>query len=297
MEVICLVVIREYKAKDLDSTINLMREYSKLLGSTDFNETDTKKTIKLRTLNPKYHTLIAELDGKVVGMCYVDIERNDLTGEHEGLIKNTVTDADYQRRGIATKLVEKGLDILSHSKIDKIKVEVREEVKPAIKLFQNFGFKLVGTVMERDVITIREYNPRDFKDTVELLKIYSEEVGITFDENEWADTMSERIYNSKYRQLVALDNKEQKIVGMCFLSLYKSIAGALVGIISHAVVHPKYRNRGIGRGLLTRGVDILSILKVDKIRITIATEISQTDAFFKQVGFDKMGYLLTKKVG
>jgi len=297
MEGIFLVIIREYKPSDLDQALILMKDYSRLLGVKEFDELDAKKTIKLRALTPEFHTLIAELDGKVVGICFADIERNALTGDYEGLIKNTIIDADYQRRGIATKLVEKGFKILSHSRIEIIRVKVHEQVKPAIKLFQRFGFKLEGSVMERDVIDIREYNPRDFKATVELLKVYSDTVGAPFNENEWAKTMKERIYNPKCRQLVALHNETKKIVGICFLTMYKSIAGPTVGVISHAVVHPAYRNRGIGRSLLIRGVDILSILNVGKIRITIPTEISETDSYFRQVGFKQTGYLLTKRIG
>jgi ribosomal-protein-alanine N-acetyltransferase len=52
----------------------------------------------------------------------------------------------YRRRGIATKLINKLVEILEERQVAEVEVIVLETCNPAISLYQRVGFKLVSTI-------------------------------------------------------------------------------------------------------------------------------------------------------
>jgi ribosomal-protein-alanine N-acetyltransferase len=84
-----------------------------------------------------YHVVEAE-DGKIVafGGMWLILD--------EGHITNIAVDSDYRRMGIGRLLVKKMLIGAKEQKLEQVTLEVRESNFAAQKLYQQFGFEVLG---------------------------------------------------------------------------------------------------------------------------------------------------------
>jgi ribosomal-protein-alanine N-acetyltransferase len=82
---------------------------------------------------------------------FVSIEQNKITGYiifekvlDEGHITNLAVSKEYQRKGLASELINKILDLARQQKIKQVFLEVRESNEAARKLYLKFGFLEIG---------------------------------------------------------------------------------------------------------------------------------------------------------
>jgi ribosomal protein S18 acetylase RimI-like enzyme len=135
-----MIKIRDYKKDDFEATKRLMQQLVKLY-KTEFDEKSWELTLRQREFSPQQRTIVAEMEGKVVGMCFIDVKWNEI-GFIIGNIKNVVVDETCRQKGIATEILNAANDILMDMAVDKIQINVNIEVKDhAIPLFQKMGFK------------------------------------------------------------------------------------------------------------------------------------------------------------
>lgn len=62
----------------------------------------------------------------------------------EGHITNVALIPDYQGQGIASAMIKNIIAIIGEKGINSMTLEVRPSNKPALKLYEKFGFKSVG---------------------------------------------------------------------------------------------------------------------------------------------------------
>jgi ribosomal-protein-alanine N-acetyltransferase len=79
--------------------------------------------------------IVAQLDNKVAGYAILTIE-----GE-EGHLTNIAVAPQYQRKSIAKKLLSYILRFATGLKMRQILLEVRTSNKPAVSLYETFGFE------------------------------------------------------------------------------------------------------------------------------------------------------------
>lgn len=125
------ILIRNMREEDLQSVSRIER----MSFSLPWSETSFFNEIH----KPRALSKVAVLDDKVVGyMC----------AEHvadEGHILNLAVHQDYRKMGIATALVENILEELKINACRFLYLEVRDSNYIAKRLYQGFGFKIVGT--------------------------------------------------------------------------------------------------------------------------------------------------------
>ena len=80
----------------------------------------------------------AEVNGKIVG--YMGIWKIC----DEGHVTNIGVLPEYRKKGIATMLIDKMIEICKCSEIINMTLEVRESNFDAIRLYERFGFKSMG---------------------------------------------------------------------------------------------------------------------------------------------------------
>jgi PhnO protein len=287
-----MILVRDYKPQDLQNTLNLMSIFSNVLD-IELNEDTWKHIAKLRAFDPQFRTFIAEDNGIVVGMCFADIQRNE-TGRFHGLIRNVIVDPKFRKKGIASKLITEAINFFAELKVDSIKVQVLEEIKEVIHIFEIFNFKCTAVVMEKDVLKIREYKDSDYDAATELMRMYSDLINEPFNEHEWKQTIRIRMVNPQYRILISECGKE--VSGMAFVSIDSDETGIIIGYIDNILVHKKYRGQGYGRALLSRAIEILNVLNVDKIRVMAHLEVKNDLQVFENVGFRKAAYMMEIKL-
>lgn len=99
---------------------------------------------RLEELGPDEHMLVAEVDGKVVGNIYLGRQR--ARRAHVGQMGMGVHD-DYQGKGIGTALMAAIIDMADNwLNLKRLELEVYTDNEPAIRLYQNFGFIIEGTL-------------------------------------------------------------------------------------------------------------------------------------------------------
>lgn len=287
-----MVLVRDYKQQDLDATIKLMKVLS-TVTKDPFDEENWQQQAKIRVFNPEYRTLLAEIDGTVVGMCFADVQRDE-RGLFHGVIRNVIVDPDYERKGIASQLISRAMRLFGELRVDSVQVQVSEEIKQVLHLFEKLGFECSRIVMEKDVVKLREYQEGDYEATKELMKLYLKATNEILDEQEWKQTIKLRMRNPQYRILIS--ESEGNVTGMAFVSIRSDETGLTIGYLQNVIVHPKYRNLGFGKALLIRAVEILNVLNVDKIRIMGHVEIQKYLQYFEDVGFERKGYVMELKL-
>ncbi|MGD0406159.1 MAG: ribosomal protein S18-alanine N-acetyltransferase [Candidatus Bathyarchaeia archaeon] len=105
-------------------------------------EAFTKRQIAYLLTDYNTIALVAKADSDIAGFVIAqeEIENNILYGH---IITINVA-STYRRKGIATKLLKEIEDIFKQKGITECHLEVREDNKAALKLYQNSGYQKIG---------------------------------------------------------------------------------------------------------------------------------------------------------
>jgi len=107
--------------------------------------------IRRRLYDPlQRHGILIAIDedsNEIVGMIIAEL-RIDPFGTSEGYIKQFFLKENYRGKGYGQILLEKALEHLKKIKVEKVKVNLREEAKKASDLYKSMNFKKVFEVLE-----------------------------------------------------------------------------------------------------------------------------------------------------
>ena len=96
---------------------------------------------------PGGHSLVAAVDGRVVGMLGLHAESN-ARRRHVGSIGMGVHD-DFQGRGAGSALMAAAIDLADNwLGLRRIELTVYADNAPAVRLYEKFGFVIEGTARE-----------------------------------------------------------------------------------------------------------------------------------------------------
>ena len=138
---------------DIESLKDLTKELVESLNQ-DFEPKRFDWGIRRRLYDPlQRHGILIAKDqetGKVIGMIIAEL-RIDPFGLSEGYIKQLFLKKDYRGEGTGEQLLDKALEHLRKIKVEKIKVNVRDEAVAAAKLYRKLKFKKVYEVLELEL--------------------------------------------------------------------------------------------------------------------------------------------------
>ena len=107
--------------------------------------------IRRRLYDPlQRHGILIALDeeeNRVFGMIIAEL-RIDPFGTSEGYIKQFFLKKNFRGKGYGRILLEKALEHLKKIKVEKVKVNLRQEAKKASDLYKSLNFKKVFEVLE-----------------------------------------------------------------------------------------------------------------------------------------------------
>ena len=121
-------MIRNANLNDASKILNLLLSYSN-------NAHIDKEYIKKDMMKDYSNYIVYENENKVIGI--INYQKFDSYAE----IIDIVVDSEYRRKHIGSNLLEYAINIL---KSCDITLEVRESNSNAIKLYEKFGFKIIG---------------------------------------------------------------------------------------------------------------------------------------------------------
>jgi ribosomal protein S18 acetylase RimI-like enzyme len=139
------IIIRSYRQDDFNKVSNLWIN----LGLGNPERGDNHQVIE-QTIEKGGCFLVMEenVHKAIVGTSWITNDGRRLYLHHFGIA------ADYQRKGLAKKLLAASLDFARETNL-QIKLEVGNENIPALNLYRNAGFKPLG---DYQVLIIRKYN-------------------------------------------------------------------------------------------------------------------------------------------
>ena len=96
---------------------------------------------------PGLHSLVACADGEVVGNLGLHTFPETPRRRHVGQIGMAVRD-DRQGQGVGSALVQAAVDLADRwLNLERIELDVYTDNAPAVRLYQNFGFAIEGTLV------------------------------------------------------------------------------------------------------------------------------------------------------
>jgi len=127
--------VRPMEPEDIDSVLAIDRKITGVRRAVTYTELITGDLGGVLGLS-----FVAEVDGEVRGFV---LARRAYVGEptEVGLIQILGVDPDYQRQGIATKMVNALLDTCRSKKLNAVRIMVNERDSQLQGLFQHLGFR------------------------------------------------------------------------------------------------------------------------------------------------------------
>ncbi len=129
------VRIRPMEHEDVDSVLAIDRKITGVRRAVTYTELITGDLGGVLALS-----IVAEVDGTVQGFI---LARRAYIGEptEVGLIQMLGVDPDYQRQGIATKMVDAFLDTCRSKNLSAVRIVINERDSQLEGLFKHLGFR------------------------------------------------------------------------------------------------------------------------------------------------------------
>ena len=124
------------------ATLTLLDKFYEIEEQCFDQEAFTKRQISYLLTDYNTIALMAKTDSDIAGFIIAQVEVEENT-EFGHIITINVA-PKLRRQGIATKLLHKIENLLKQKGITQCRLEVREDNKHAIKLYQKLGYQTVG---------------------------------------------------------------------------------------------------------------------------------------------------------
>lgn len=138
------IIVRAREPRDLDDLFEILQQPRFIWGTLQLPHPSYLKT-KERVMqdDPGRTSLVAEIEGKVVGMLSIGVQNRPRV-KHVGGIGMGVHDA-YQGRGVGTALMGAAVELADKwLNLSRLELTVFVDNGPAIALYTKFGFEEEG---------------------------------------------------------------------------------------------------------------------------------------------------------
>ncbi|MHA1274764.1 MAG: GNAT family N-acetyltransferase [Promethearchaeota archaeon] len=143
--------------EDIDALKNLTKELVEGLNQK-FEPKRFDWGIRRRLYDPlQRHGILVAKDletDEIIGMIIAEL-RIDPFGASEGYIKQFFLKKEYRGKGIGELLLKEAIKHLKKIKVERIKVNIRQEAIAAEKLYKKMNFKKAYEVFELDLHDIK----------------------------------------------------------------------------------------------------------------------------------------------
>lgn len=138
--------IRQAAAGDQAAIAALIRQLAQSIGETS---PITEAYVALYLSSPGSQVLLAEEEGRTVGLLSYSVRPNLYHAGDCGLIEELIVHPGYRRRGIARALLSDVLGRLRTAGCAEVSVSTLPENEPAKRLYRSFGLVDEALVLEK----------------------------------------------------------------------------------------------------------------------------------------------------
>ncbi|MFX0099857.1 MAG: GNAT family N-acetyltransferase [Candidatus Hodarchaeota archaeon] len=141
--------IRAYSEDDKNYVTELMEQLCTVYN-VEFNKERWKKSLEEKIqISDFTQLLVAEMEGKIVGMLVADIRRGG--NGRAGYLTNLIVAPDFRNLGVGESLINEAMEFFKSNHVTTVKVNVRIKNESAMKLFAKLGFKEHIIQLERTI--------------------------------------------------------------------------------------------------------------------------------------------------
>lgn len=134
-------VIREASEADIEAMVALLGELFDVESDFAFDAGRQRHGLSLLLQHDPAHVLVAERDGRVVGMCTLQCLVSTAEGGWTGMIEDVVVASGFRRYGIGTKLVDALIARAAELGIARLQLLVDRGNIGAIDFYEFTGWK------------------------------------------------------------------------------------------------------------------------------------------------------------
>ena len=136
--------IREATANDMHEVLSLIKELAEFEKAPDAVDITVDDLVKDGfNHNPNFKALVAETDGKVVGMALFFIGYSTWKGKML-FLDDLVVKKDWRKKGIGANLLDSVVAYAAEINAKVLKWQVLDWNKPAIDFYESYGVKFDG---------------------------------------------------------------------------------------------------------------------------------------------------------
>ena len=145
------VTIRKPKVEDAEAIINVMTiaDTETLFLARNPGEFCTpvereRQIIENVLADNDVEWFVAEYENEVIGQCSVGLVRRNARYRHRAEVAFVIL-KDYCNLGIGGKMMEECIKWCKNNGVTQIELDVVKNNERALKMYQGFGFKIIGT--------------------------------------------------------------------------------------------------------------------------------------------------------
>ncbi|MFH2124617.1 MAG: GNAT family N-acetyltransferase [Pseudomonadota bacterium] len=141
--------IRPALPADLDTLVSLLATLFSIEEDFIFDELKQRRGLALMIENDRGCVLVAEAEGRVVGMCSGQLLVSTAEGALSLLVEDVVVDAQWRRRGVGRLLMETISDWGRVKKVSRLQLLADRNNKPALDFYRSLGWQTTKLISLR----------------------------------------------------------------------------------------------------------------------------------------------------
>ncbi|CAN2039286.1 GNAT family N-acetyltransferase [Candidatus Magnetomoraceae bacterium gMMP-15] len=136
------IVIRKALPTDINELVNLLKELFSIEQDFTFNDSKQRKGLAMMLDNQENHLImVAEILGKVVGMCSMQLLISTAEGGKAALVEDLVVNHAYRGRGIGRNLLLFIEKFIMQRGISRIQLLADQDNASAMNFYKKQGWK------------------------------------------------------------------------------------------------------------------------------------------------------------
>lgn len=147
-----MVFVRAARAADIDSLVNLLKTLFGVEQDFVFDLARQQRGLAMMLANPQGCLLVAEEDGRVVGMCSGQLLVSTAEGGPALLVEDVVVDEQWRGRGVGRLLMEAVSRWAGERKVSRLQLLAARNNAPALAFYRRLGWKSTELICLRTFV-------------------------------------------------------------------------------------------------------------------------------------------------
>jgi len=144
-----MVTIRAAEAQDIDSLVSLLHVLFSIEEDFVYNEDRQRQGLAMMLENPKGCVLVAEADGRIIGMCTGQIVVSTAEGGPALLVEDVVVAEAWRGRGVGRRLLKRLTVWTAARGISRLQLLTDRNNTAALGFYEKLGWQPTALICLR----------------------------------------------------------------------------------------------------------------------------------------------------